>query len=402
MPPNPLDPSAVLETLPTLLPRDSASSPATLRTPQDGLAALFHTALARLDFRLIGLTEDDRLSDYAQPSQPSASASGSAEASASTSTDSAPPVPASQANILPPAWNRNGPESYTLRYRHDQSSLTFLIKLLRMSTRVLVHASAVEDNKTATWELPLSDYTSASFFPFPREASASSSTAPEPLVHGFISSSRLNDLLLAFKGKIIQKLIPGLRKEGYEESPAEAEQEGADARRAAQPQPPRRPLQGEPDDPTWPSTVPSPFAGGRNPLAIGDRDLDPLGGARPPGAGFGPPPLFGPAGGGGGGMYVGPDDPIFRDRFNRPGAGGVPAGGGQGQTGPWGGDGFLPPGAVPPGARFDPVGPWGAGPRLPRGGGQGGPGAPGGGSGDPDWDDVRPPGGNSEYDNMFM
>lgn len=110
-----------------------------------------------------------------------------------------------------------------------------------------------------------------------------------------------------------------------------------------------------------------PFGGGRggvpqgvpqgvrqpNPFPnIGGSDLDPLGGRPPyfagfPGRGGGG---FGGVGGmgGGGGMMVGPDHPLFRERFEgQQGVGG----------GTWGGDGWLPQGAVPPGARFDPVGP---------------------------------------------
>lgn len=404
---NPLDPAAVIETLARLVQpaaqqlasSSSSSSPSSsstsagpsLSSPQDGLAAFFHAALTRLDFRLVGLAEDDRLSDHP------AAAEGSAP------------------NSLPLDWNKNGPESYVLRYRHDQSSLTFLLKLLRMSSRVLVHASAVESNKTATWEIPLADFTSTHFFPYPKSGDAG---PQEPLINGFISTSRAADLISAFKGKIIQTLIPGLRKDGYEEAAAEADRDGqqssssaATAPRSTQQPPPRRPpYTNDPDDPALPSAGPYgaggvPYYPGRNPLAIGDRDLDPLGGARPPGAGYGPPPLFGGGGGGGGGMYVGPDDPIFRDRFRQPGAGGIGP-----EQGPWGGDGFLPPGAVPPGARFDPVGPFGQGMGgpfgpggVPLGGGPGQPRPRGGPAGDPDWDDVRPPrGGHSDYDNMFM
>ena len=50
-------------------------------------------------------------------------------------------------------------------------------------------------------------------------------------------------------------------------------------------------------------------------------------------------------------MFVGPDHPLFRERFGN--------NGGVGGNRVWGGDGYLPPGAVPPGARFDPIGPAG-------------------------------------------
>ncbi|CEH18690.1 hypothetical protein CBOM_05409 [Ceraceosorus bombacis] len=91
---------------------------------------------------------------------------------------------------------------------------------------------------------------------------------------------------------------------------------------------------------------------------------------------------------------------MFRDRFD-PTRGDVPP---FGAPQP-GGNPFAGP--VPPGARFDPVGPGGIGgfPRPGGGGPLGGPGRPGQGNrqptGDPDWDDVRPPR-NSDYDNMFM
>ena len=48
-------------------------------------------------------------------------------------------------------------------------------------------------------------------------------------------------------------------------------------------------------------------------------------------------------------MFVGPDHPLFRERFGNDGR--------VGGDRVWGGDGWLPQGAVPPGARFDPVGP---------------------------------------------
>jgi hypothetical protein len=53
-------------------------------------------------------------------------------------------------------------------------------------------------------------------------------------------------------------------------------------------------------------------------------------------------------------MFPGPSHPIFGGR------GGPRVQDPFGTTGPWGGDGYLPPMGAPPGARFDPVGPPGA------------------------------------------
>ncbi|WFD32348.1 hypothetical protein MSPP1_003393 [Malassezia sp. CBS 17886] len=120
----------------------------------------------------------------------------------------------------------------------------------------------------------------------------------------------------------------------------------------------------------------------RNPLSIGQKDLDPLAASNmgPPRLGsFAPPPLF-PSAGGGDGMSLGPHHEIFQH-----GPGRVPP------AAPSSGDEFLPPGAVPPGARFDPVSPLdplgqlGRPPRPPGGGTQFR-------SGDPDWNDLPPPG----------
>lgn len=114
-----------------------------------------------------------------------------------------------------------------------------------------------------------------------------------------------------------------------------------------------------------------------NPLEVGRSDLDPI---PNPFAGRQPIQPLNP----GGGMYVGPGHPIFGSR-NPPGQ--------RGPTGPWGGDGFLPPMGAPPGARFDPVGPFGGG--LGRPGPGGVPGIPRRGGpfgGEPDNDEFMPPG----------
>jgi proteasome inhibitor subunit 1 (PI31) len=104
-----LDPSAVLGSLQNLLP------PAykTLKTPQDGIAALLHTAMVTVGFRLIGVDES---------------------------------VPARSilTNVLPDEWNKHGPGHYTLIYKHEQSSLEFLLKIVKLGGRTLVNAIAVE------------------------------------------------------------------------------------------------------------------------------------------------------------------------------------------------------------------------------------------------------------------
>jgi proteasome inhibitor subunit 1 (PI31) len=177
------------------------------------------------------------------------------------------------------------------------------------------------------------------------------------------------------KIKIIQKLIPGLRKDGY----AEQSEDASSNSTTTQPRPenagPSRP---RPEAPPYAPDRPGHFpynspVSPENPLSIGRRDLEPF-----PSNPFAPPPLFAPNRGDG--MFVGPDHPIF-------GGGRI---GGVGGRGPWGGDGFLPPMGAPPGARFDPVGP-GIGPFPGRGGLGNLPGR--GNLRGPDNDEFMPPGG---------
>ena len=349
-----MDPAVLTGRLPSLLPEAAKK----LDSAQDGLAALLHTAMVELGFRLIAVDENS-------------------------------PSRSDLNNILPEDWAKHGPGDYALRYKHDQSSLEFLLKVSKLGNRTLFHAIALEvrhplrlnhgwflirtvqDDNTASLDISTNDFTSSSFFPH--------EIGSTPLVHGFISSNRITDLISQFKLKIISRILPALRKEGYvEQSEAASTSERA---AAAQPPPDNQPgarprAENPPYAPDYPGPYPyNPHASPDNPLAIGRRDLDPI-----PLNPFSPPSLF-PPNNRADGMFVGPDHPIFSDR--RPeGEGGL--------RGPWGGDGFLPPMGAPPNARFDPVGP---GP-FPRGGrGRGGPPHfPGHGSlYGPDNDEFMPP-----------
>ncbi|KAG8716297.1 hypothetical protein FRC11_005127 [Ceratobasidium sp. 423] len=341
-----LDASALLGKVPNVLPHSNKN----LSSPQDAVAILLHSAMTALGFRLVAIDED------APATEPEAGA--------------AP-------GLLPEGWNRKGPDVYTFKYKHEQSSFTFLLKLVKMSGKMIVHGIAIEDDKTKTFEITTQDFTSASYFPHDAQST------DRPLVHGYISSSRVTDLTSLFKLTIIQPLLPGLRKEGYQESESSTATASASAGQPAR-APPRNPSPPPPLDRPFAHPYADPLR--RNPLQIGRSDLDPLGGLHNP---FAPPSLF-PSGVGGDGMFVGRDHPMFRDPLGQ----GMGVGGrGRGGVGPWGGDGYLPPMGAPPGARFDPIGPGplaghGFPPRHPPR------------SGDPDNDAFMPPG--SHHDSMYM
>ncbi|GBC08082.1 hypothetical protein RclHR1_00790032 [Rhizophagus clarus] len=351
---NILAPEAVLSILDTnLKPTEEGTTNIIFGSGQDALAALFHSIMQAVGFRLVGLGEDDN----------------SSEDNNISNRDS-------EGNIvgLPRGWNAQGPNSYAFRYKHPQSSFTFLIKCMRLSNKFIVHGMGIEDNKTVTWEVITEDYTSPSFFPHTIDK-----YGVEPIVHGFISKNRIKDMINNYKINIVQKLIPGLNKPGYEESgtittnttAATRQQDHIydDPLRIPTRQPPRvPPIFDDPYGGDEPSSV--------NPFNIGRDDLDPLGSnpiyGPPRFGGGGIQPFGGPSRGGG--MFVGPDHPIFGQQGPR-GGGGI-----------YGGPQPLPRGSVPPGARFDPIGPFG-----PTGQPRGGFGRRGRTSGEPDNDELPPP-----------
>lgn len=174
------------------------------------------------------------------------------------------------------------------------------------------------------------------------------------------------------KLKIVQKLVPGLRKEGYTEETEEASASAAPANPPQAAGPPRP----RPVTPPFPEDIPVHLPPNRrpyNPLEIGRRDLDPFGANT-----FTPPSLFPPRGGDG--MFVGLDHPIFGSRGRIS----------DDHRGPWGGDGYLPPLGAPPGARFDPIGPDPNHPWRPTFGGRPRGGGPN--TQEPDNDEFMPPG----------
>ncbi|CAJ2502055.1 Uu.00g049080.m01.CDS01 [Anthostomella pinea] len=365
---NPLSSSAVLQSMADALsthpPGDATSD---LSSSHEALALFTHACMISLGFRLLGFDED-------KPDEAGCHAS---------------------APRLPSNWNASF-NTYAFVYAHQQSALRFVIKIDRMGGKAEIRGLAVKDERIARAEVVIKDYVSNAALPIRitmRGGTEDRSDLPQKFQNVFISQSRVADLVSLIKVNIIQKLMPALQKEGYEES-ADDRAAREDANEAGR-RPPRQPVM--PDLLPRPAQ-PSPFHDPlnpppRNPVPAGDfpppgfedpydihRPLRgyPRGGLssfgnigaddlNPPGLGQHDPlrPSFGPYGGGlprpGGGQGMHPtfDDPLF---------------GGQGGQG-----GEYDPQA-PPGARWDPIGPGG----MPRLGGQrpgGGGGAGGGGFG---------------------
>lgn len=352
---DPLAPHTLAAIIASSLP--SASSPS-LKNAYDAVAIAAHSAMLSVGFRLIGLGEDHRIDAASDSSHPSS---------------------------LPSEWNASQP-NYAFRYAHSQSSMEYLLKINRMGNKAVVLGMGLGDDKTNTFDIKVADYVSESSLPAnPPHTSSEQEQTTQAIIDVFISSARLADFAKLFRLNIIQKLIPGLQKEGYEEHTAQSTS-SAQSQHQRDPERPRHdPLRDEYQPPARPHPLHDPLAQPRRPFPagefappgfedpyemtrpprpmagtpgfgnIGERDLYPQGLGPRDGlwGGLGPGLGGGIGGGiGGGGMHPTFDDPLFA---------------GQGR-----GNGQYDPQA-PPGSRYDPVGPGGA----PRGSGYG----PGGNTG---------------------
>ncbi|KAL9128287.1 MAG: hypothetical protein Q9217_003018 [Psora testacea] len=341
---------ALSEYMAKSLPNDSSPH---LRNPHDAIALLTHACMLTVGFRLVGLGEGHKIS------------------ASSDSSDTKP---------LPKEWNASPSSDYAFRYAHSQSSLEYLIKISRLGSKAVINGLGIGDEKVYTLDLPIKDFISESSFPYTLSNEGGEKETALSLRQLFISAGRLTDAGSLLKLQIIQKLAPGLRKEGYEDSAHAASQHtqpreqdnprapGSDNPRGdlpardplrddrlppyAQPRPFNDPLAAEPRRPFPAGDFPPPgfedeydmnrppgrggIGAERRPLNIGEGDLYP--------PGLGPhDPLRGRGfeSGGGGGMHPTFDDPLFGGRVG----------------------GVMDPRA-PPGARYDPVGPGDGPPTL--------------------------------------
>ena len=306
------------------IPKESSPH---LKTPYDALALLSHACMLAVGFRLVGLGEDHK-------------------------------VPAAgdmhEARPLPLEWNASS-SNYAFRYAHSQSSMEYLLKVSRLGSKVVTNGLAVGDERVHSLDLPVKDFVSESSFPYTLPFETSLEENADSVRRLFISAGRMTDAGSLLKLQIIQKLAPGLHKEGYEESahaagqsvedpnyrdsttprPGNAQRDRPprdplrdDRQPPAQPHPFHDPLAAEPRRPFPQGDFPPPefedeyditrppgrggFGAGGRPLNIGERDL------YPPGMGPNDPLRggsgFGPGGGGGGGMHPSFDDPLFGGR----------------------------------------------------------------------------------------
>lgn len=318
------------------LPKESSPQ---LKNPYDAIALLSHACMLAVGFRLVGLGEDHKIGVPlgVQLFYQLAETDDSAEAT----------IDLPDAQPLPKQWNSSTSDDYAFRYAHSQSALQYLLKIGRLGSKAVINCLAIGDDKVRTFDLKPKEFLTESSFPFTMPSSEGANEAALSIRKNFISAGRITDAASLLKIHILQKVAPGLQKEGYEDSAHAASQnrEENGARRPgsgqetagapahdplredrlpplAQPRPYNDPLAAEPRRPYPAGDFPPPgfedeyevngprggIGGERRPLNIGERDLYPPGlGPHDPlrGGGFGP---------GGGGMNPTFDDPLFGGR----------------------------------------------------------------------------------------
>jgi hypothetical protein len=151
---NPLAPSALLTLMPTLLPR-STSSP--LPHPTDAVSVLVHAIHTQLGFRLdrpASSTSGDAASERddlhaggeadsdVEVDDAASETTTAVDAEAEESGGDSGLGASANAARLAQGWNHRAEDSYVFKYRHEQSSMEFVIRIGRMGGRVQVDAMA--------------------------------------------------------------------------------------------------------------------------------------------------------------------------------------------------------------------------------------------------------------------
>jgi hypothetical protein len=202
---------------------------------------------------------------------------------------------------LPTEWNKSE-ESYTFKYKHSQSSLIYLIKMIPLSSNLIVSATCLEDPKPILMELKCTDYVGGESL--------------DVLKEYFKDLEKLEKM---FVEKVIQNLFYKKKDDSTQKVDDRQQQQERFDRRDFNERDLTDPLR------IGPIRSPNQIFPTRG--DFGDSDLYPS---------F--PNVMGPRlGGGNRGNQMGPNDPMFQQRF-RPGQ-------------------MRYPPNVPQGARFDPYGP---------------------------------------------
>jgi len=265
--------------------REVAAHSPPLKNTHEAVVVLIHVAMKHFGFRCVGTTEASRDESGVE-------------------------------DFTPKDWNKSS-DCYVFTYKHTKSSMHFVLKCLVMGESLIINGTALEDKKVHSVDIDVQDYT--------RKNTELTD------YNGLYKDA--GQLLRKFKSEVIDKMFPGIQKQGFD---APAATTTNDTRREDRRDPlrdysseerRRDPLR----DYTSEDRRRAPY------VPIGSGDLYPdMGGFHiPPVPGMGIFP-------GGGGSVVGPGHPMFSDPYSDP----------------YNSDPLRLPGRrPPPGARYDPFGP---------------------------------------------
>ena len=115
--------------------------------------------------------------------------------------------------------------------------MQYVIKIDRLGGKAEIRGIGLGDERISRFEITAKDYISSAALPLRITLTADGeedrSDLEAKLKEVFISPSRIQDLASEFKVTIIQKLMPNLNKEGYEESAAQNAREEREDREEA-------------------------------------------------------------------------------------------------------------------------------------------------------------------------
>ena len=161
---DPTSTSTLQQLVPYLLPeRGQAGS--TLTAPTDLAAVLVHAIHTSLEFRLVRPTTpsgsrnhsadiEEQDEDEGQQRREEDTEDTVSETETAVNDDQAPQGQSSSSSLdarfvrlatearLPSGWNDRGEDSYTFTYKHEQSGLSFIVRVGRMGGRVNVSGMA--------------------------------------------------------------------------------------------------------------------------------------------------------------------------------------------------------------------------------------------------------------------
>lgn len=132
---NVLDPSIILHS--------TSKAVNKLQSPYDAIAAAVHAIMLAVGFRFAGLGDDARQGNNIMTLRMFTKTIVEGDGTSKT---------------LPENWNSQGPHCYNFRYSHPQSSLTFVIKVVRLGDKCIILGLGIGVNKH-NFEFLISDLT---------------------------------------------------------------------------------------------------------------------------------------------------------------------------------------------------------------------------------------------------